>query len=217
MIMREYVPVDASAASPPPTVCSYGRLLATSQKARAWFLTTVSHKVIENLRLLLLTALSIGLFAVQVSRAAEEVERGTFSGAKETVMPAWFKESFLDFEEDIDEATARGKRLMLFFHQAGCPYCNALVEDNLAQPDIEQTVRDNLDVVAINMWGDLDVVQVGGRQFTEKTLAEALGVNYTPTLIFFNESRKVALRLDGYYPPDEFRKALQVRYRTEGW
>jgi thioredoxin-related protein len=132
-------------------------------------------------------------------------------------MPAWFKESFLDFEEDIDEATARGKRLMLFFHQAGCPYCNALVEDNLAQPDIEQTVRDNLDVVAINMWGDLDVVQVGGRQFTEKTLAEALGVNYTPTLIFFNESRKVALRLDGYYPPDDFRKALQyVTERKDG-
>ena len=74
-------------------------------------------------------------------------------------------------KEDIDEATAQGKRLMLFFHQAGCPYCNALVEDNLAQPDIEQTVRDNLDVVAINMWGDLEVVQVGGRQFTKSILS----------------------------------------------
>ena len=187
MIRREYVPVDRSAAYLPPTVWSHCRLLGLG----------------------MLTALSICLCLVQISQATEEAERGTFSGAKETVMPAWFKESFLDFEEDIDEATAQGKRLMLFFHQAGCPYCNALVENNLAQSDIEQTVRDNLDVVAINMWGDLEVVQVGGRQFTEKTLAKALGVNYTPTLIFFNESKKVALRLDGYYPPDEFRKALQ--------
>lgn len=191
MTRREFVPAGPAALSLPLAARSHGRLLCFG----------------------IAIALSIGLFFIQNSQAAEEVERGKFSGARETKMPVWFKESFLDFEEDIDEATARGKRLMLFFHQAGCPYCNALVEHNLAQADIEQTVRENLDVVAVNMWGDLEVVQVGGRQFTEKTLAEALGVNYTPTLIFFNESRKVALRLDGYYPPDEFRKAL--RYVTE--
>ena len=146
---------------------------------------------------------------VKISWAAGDVVPGMFSGGRETTMPGWFKESFLDFEQDIDEATAAGKRLVIFFHQAGCPYCNALVENNLAQPDIERTVRENLDVVAINMWGDLEVVQVGGQQFTEKTLAEALGVSYTPTLIFFNEAKKVALRLDGYYPPEEFRKALR--------
>jgi thioredoxin-related protein len=42
-------------------------------------------------------------------------------------------------------------------------------------------------------------------------------VNYTPTLLFFNEDRKVALRLDGYYPPDEFRQALRyVIERRDG-
>lgn len=134
---------------------------------------------------------------------------GTFKGAKTTETPVWFKESFLDFEEDIDEATANGKRLMLYFHQEGCPYCNALIEHNFTQSDIYETVRNHLDVVEINMWGDREVVQVGGKSFTEKTLAQALDVNYTPTLLFFNENRKVALRLDGYYPPDEFRSALK--------
>ncbi len=148
------------------------------------------------------------LQAGSLSMAQENTEHGKFIGAMETVMPDWFKESFLEFEEDIAEAAAQDKRLMLYFHQEGCPYCNALVEHNFAQKDIYDTVREKLDVVAINMWGDLDVVHVGGKNFTEKTLAEALRVNYTPTLMFFDEQGKVALRLDGYYPPEQFRLAL---------
>jgi len=162
--------------------------------------------------LLVLIVLSVGSFSL----AQENSEEGQFLGAKETVMPDWFKESFLEFEEDIAEAAAEDRRLMLFFHQEGCPYCNALVEHNFAQKDIYDTVREKLDVVAINMWGDLDVVHVGGKSFTEKTLAEALRVNYTPTLLFFDEQGKVALRLDGYYPPDQFRLALDyVNQRKE--
>ncbi|MGE4635797.1 MAG: thioredoxin fold domain-containing protein [Arenicellales bacterium] len=139
---------------------------------------------------------------------AEENSSGTFMGAMDTTHPTWFKESFLDFEEDIAQATTEGKRLVLYFWQAGCPYCNALVEHNFTQRDITQTMREHFDLVAINMWGDREIVQVGGREFNEKTLASALKVQYTPTLLFFDEARKVILRLNGYYPPDDFRKAL---------
>ena len=65
------------------------------------------------------------------------VTPGTYYGAVETVYPAWFKQSFLDFGEDIAEATQAGKRVMVLFHQDGCPYCNALVERNLSQRGIE--------------------------------------------------------------------------------
>ena len=139
---------------------------------------------------------------------AEENSQGTFMGAMDTTHPTWFKESFLDFEEDIAQATAEGKRLVLYFWQTGCPYCNALVEHNFTQRDITQTMREDFDLVAINMWGDREIVQVGGREFSEKTLAGALKVQYTPTLLFFDETRKIILRLNGYYPPDDFRKAL---------
>jgi len=142
-----------------------------------------------------------------VTALASEKE-GTFYGAKPTEYPSWFKESFLSFEEDIAEAKAAGKRLLLVFHQDGCPYCNALVERNLSQKDIEQKVRKHFDVVAINMWGDREVVTVGGEQYTEKTFAAALKVQFTPTLIFFDEQGKVALRLNGYLPPQRFKVAL---------
>ncbi|MED5392530.1 MAG: thioredoxin fold domain-containing protein [Pseudomonadota bacterium] len=151
---------------------------------------------------------SLLLVAVQVLIADEE-KIGSFSGAKPTTHPTWFKDSFLDFEEDIAEAAAQGKRLVLYVYQSGCPYCNALVQHNFAQRDIAQTTQDYFDLVTINMWGDREVIQVGGQSFTEKTLAEALKVQFTPTLLFFNEAGKVVLRVNGYYPPDAFRAALE--------
>jgi thioredoxin-related protein len=147
---------------------------------------------------------------------AAEPKRGSFSGARETVYPDWFKASFLDFEEDIAEAAAAGRRYLLFIHQDGCPYCNRMVEANLAQKDIEATMRKHLDVVELNMWGDREVVTVGGRSFTEKDFARALEVQFTPTLVFFDEQGQVALRLNGYIPPAEFRVALDyVTQRKE--
>ncbi|MCP3689806.1 MAG: thioredoxin fold domain-containing protein, partial [Gammaproteobacteria bacterium] len=52
------------------------------------------------------------------------------------------------------------------------------------------------------------VVSVSGRSFTEKSFAAALRVQYTPTLVFLDEQGKVALRLNGYYPLDQFQHAL---------
>ena len=135
-------------------------------------------------------------------------QHGRFIGAMPTTYPAWFKESFLEFRDDIEEAAAQGKRVVILFHQDGCPYCNALVERNLSQRDIEELLREKFEVIAINMWGDREVVSVEGQSFSEKQFAAAMQVQYTPTLIFFNEQAKIALRLNGYLPPAEFKRAL---------
>ena len=167
-----------------------------------------------------LTAVAMVLLLTQTSLAAEQ--KGQFFGAKETEYPDWFKDSFLEIGEDVQEASDAGRRVMLFFHQDGCPYCNLLVERNLAQKDLEKRMRENFDVIALNLWGDREVATVEGKSFTEKEFAAALGVQYTPTLIFLNEQGRSVLRIDGYYPPQNFRVALdyvagheekQVSYR----
>jgi len=158
----------------------------------------------------LLVVLSLSFLNAH-SIAADNVSakpEGKFYGAMETEYPDWFKESFLDFNEDVADAAASGKRLMLIFHQNGCPYCNALVERNLSQKDIEQAVRKNFDAVALNMWGSREVASIGGKTYTEKTFAAALKVQFTPTILFFNEQGKVVLRLNGYIPPRRFKIAL---------
>ena len=149
------------------------------------------------------------LLAVLLSPAiADNKQHGAYLGAIGSEIPHWFKESFLEFEDDVAEAARQNKRVMIYFHQDGCPYCARLVDENFKDPQIESFVRTNFDGIAINMWGDREVVTVGGKGFTEKTFAEALKVQYTPTMLFLDERGKVALRLNGYYPPQEFRQAL---------
>jgi len=122
--------------------------------------------------------------------------------------PAWFKQSFLELPEDVREAAAADKRLILYFYQDGCPYCKKLLETNFALRDIVDKTRGNFDVVALNMWGDREVTALDGTLMTEKRLAEQLEVMYTPTLIFLDEQGNRVLRLNGYYPPHKFEIAL---------
>ncbi len=133
---------------------------------------------------------------------------GQFLGAMPTEYPNWFKESFLELGDDVTEAAERNRRVLILFHQDGCPYCNVLVERNLAQRDIETAMRQNFDVIAINMWGDREVLTVDGATYTEKEFAAALKVQFTPTLVFMDEQGRSVLRLNGYLPPERFRLAL---------
>ena len=121
--------------------------------------------------------------------------------------PAWFKNSFLDLEEDIEEAAESGKRLMVFFYQDGCPYCKKLLQDNFGQRKIASKTKNNFDVVALNIWGDREV-SFSGIETIEKDFAAQLKVMYTPTLLFFNEQGKAVLRTNGYYHPAKFNVAL---------
>ncbi|RDH84465.1 MAG: thioredoxin [endosymbiont of Galathealinum brachiosum] len=121
--------------------------------------------------------------------------------------PAWFKNSFLDLDEDIEDARKSGKRLMVFFYQDGCPYCKKILQDNFGQRDIAEKTRSNFDVISLNIWGDRDV-SFGDIETTEKDFAERLKVMYTPTLLFFNEEGKAVLRTNGYYHPAKFNAAL---------
>ena len=121
--------------------------------------------------------------------------------------PEWFKNSFLDLDDDIEEAREAGKRLMLFFYQDGCPYCKKILEDNFGQRDIAEKTRKNFDVVSMNIWGDRNV-SFGDINTTEKDFAARLKIMYTPTIIFFNEKGKPVLRTNGYYHPAKFNAAL---------
>jgi thioredoxin-related protein len=122
--------------------------------------------------------------------------------------PEWFVESFLDLRDDAAEAAKDGKRLMLYFMQEGCPYCRQLVTVNWREPRIVEKMRRNFMPVAINIWGDREVTAADGRKLPEKRFAAALKVQFTPTLVFFDEKGAVAHRINGYLPPEEFYAAL---------
>ena len=123
-------------------------------------------------------------------------------------IPGWFRETFFDLREDIREATAEKKRLLVYFGQDGCPYCRELMRVNFSQKDIVDETRRHFHAIALNIWGDREVTWLDGRARREKDFAAFLKVQFTPTLLFFDENGNVALRLNGYYPPHQFRAAL---------
>lgn len=130
-------------------------------------------------------------------------------GTLKSEIPGWFKESFLDLSDDVAEARQNNRRLMIYFHQDGCPYCAELVNNNFSQKSTVDYMKKHFDAIHINMWGDREIVHVDGKSYTEKDLAAALKVWFTPTLLFFNENGKVILRINGYYPPQKFVTVLE--------
>lgn len=122
--------------------------------------------------------------------------------------PAWFKDSFLDIRDDINEASESGKRVLLYFYQDGCPYCERLLKENMSQQNIVDSLRKDFDVIAINMWGDREVVGLDGNETTEKNFSVANKIMFTPTLQFLDEEGRHILRLNGYVPPHKFKVAL---------
>lgn len=122
--------------------------------------------------------------------------------------PAWFVETFLDLRDDVKEAAGAGKRVMLYFGQDGCPYCRQLLQTNFTQKRIADKTRAGLVPIALNIWGDRPVTWFDGRTRTEKEFAAFLKVQYTPTLLFFDEHGGVVARVNGYYPPHRLEAAL---------
>ena len=141
--------------------------------------------------------LSVLLFATSTAVRAQTIE-----------IPRWFTESFLDLREDVRDAARDGRRLMLYFGQEGCPYCKALMETNFTQPKIVAKTRAHFVAEALDIWGDREVTGFDGRRMSEKALARALDVQFTPTLLFFDEQGHVVARLNGYYPPHRFEAVL---------
>lgn len=111
--------------------------------------------------------------------------------------PAWLRETFKDLREDLAEANAEGKRLMVIFEQRGCIYCTEMHEKIFTDPAIEALIRDHYFVVQMNLFGDVEVTDFDGATLSEKDMAMHWGVMFTPTLIFLPE--EIA---DGVSAPD---------------
>lgn len=123
-------------------------------------------------------------------------------------IPPWFSETFLDFREDVAEAARDGKRLLVYFGQDGCPYCKLLMETTFAETRIADKAKRNFLAVALNLWGDREVTWIDGKRMTEKELGAMLKVQFTPTLLIFDEKARPIVRMNGYFPANRLDAAL---------
>lgn len=134
---------------------------------------------------------------------------GKVTGGVMSQHPEWFKESFLDIGEDVEEAAEEGKHVILFMHLNGCPYCNKMSEENFKHSPDTEYIQEHFDVIAINIKGDREVAFNEEVTVTEKALADLVKVNYTPTTVFLNQDNQVVLKLNGYRSVEKFGQALR--------
>jgi thioredoxin-related protein len=132
------------------------------------------------------------------------------------VLPDWFKLSFLDINEDLQDARDAEKHgLIIYFGQKRCPYCKALLEVNFAKNDIVAYTQKYFDIIAIDVHGGKMVTDVNGNMFSEREFSRIYETSFTPSLLFYDLDGHLALRLTGYHSPYKFKAALQ--YVAEGY
>ncbi|WP_409363140.1 SoxW family protein [Bradyrhizobium liaoningense] len=135
----------------------------------------------------------------------------------------WFLQSFLDLREDLESAAAAGKRLAIMWELRGCPYCRETHLVNFADAGISKYIRDNFEVLQLNLVGSRKVTDFDRQELSEKDLAQKYGIRFTPTFQFFPPSaggieakeamaREVA-RAPGYLKPPHF--LLMFRFVRE--
>ncbi|SIS72858.1 thioredoxin family protein [Paracoccus saliphilus] len=99
----------------------------------------------------------------------------------------WIRETFMDLREDLAEANAEGKRLLILIEQRGCIYCTKMHEEVFSDPAIAQLITDNYFVIQINMFGDIPVTDFDGTELPEKEMVNRWSAMFTPTMIFLPE------------------------------
>ncbi len=99
----------------------------------------------------------------------------------------WMRDTFKDLREDLEEANAEGKRLVLFFEQRGCIYCTKMHKEVFPREDVSSYIEDNYFVVQLNLHGDIEVTDFDGETLPEKDMARKWGILFTPTIMFIDE------------------------------
>ena len=141
--------------------------------------------------------------------AAETVTRGSITGGVAHEAPGWFKESFLDIADDVDDATDAGKHVLLFFQLNDCPYCDRMLEESFEAEPMSAYIQQHFDTIAINVRGDRDIAFNEEISVTEKELSEILKVAATPAILFLDQDNKTVVRVNGYRAAERFRQVLE--------
>jgi len=127
----------------------------------------------------------------------------------DVTFPDWFKTSFLDLREDLDDAIDAGKQgILLFISASRCSYCKAFMDRSLEDPEIRRRLTAGFDVIGLDIFDDREMTTVEGREYRVNEFVTLNRASYTPAMIFLGEEGRVLLRIIGYYPPERFRRVL---------
>lgn len=123
--------------------------------------------------------------------------------------PDWFKTSFYDLPEDLNDARESGKRgIIVVFSQKNCNHCLAFMKATLEDPEVKKRVLKNYDVIGMDIFNDLEVTDIDGSVTPIKDFSTKHRAYLTPTVMFYGIDNERMTKIVGFYPPEKFHKVL---------
>ena len=119
-----------------------------------------------------------------------------------------------DYQSEIKALAAEEKFLVLFFYQAGCPYCDKMRARVHPAKKVMEYYTKHFVMMESDIRGNLQVVMPDGTKGTERDFAKRLRVRATPVFIFYDKDGALALRATGFLDTKRF--YLAGKYVVEG-
>ncbi len=111
----------------------------------------------------------------------------------------FFFEQFLgDLTEELEIAADEGKQgLFIFFEMDECPFCHRMKRTVLNQPDIQDYFKEKFHSIAIDVEGDVEIVDFQGKEMTLKDFASNNRVRATPVMAIYDLEGNQVVRYTG--------------------
>ena len=128
----------------------------------------------------------------------------------------FFAQSLGDLSEELEIARKDGKRgVFVFFEMDECPFCHRMKQTVLNQPDVQAWFGERFHSLAIDIEGDVEIVDFDGNVTTQKAFASANRVRATPLLAFYDLDGRRIFRYVGA-PADKAEFLLMGEFIAEG-
>lgn len=99
--------------------------------------------------------------------------------------------------ELADAKHATKNAIFLMFEQEGCPGCLYMKRNVLNRADVQTFYRQRFLNFSVDIHGAVPIKDFAGRDFTEKTYSQSLGITATPTFAFYDLEGKEIVRIVG--------------------
>jgi thioredoxin-related protein len=130
------------------------------------------------------------------------------SDAKEAASAALHEEPFF-LKPPYDLRRRGGKPLAVLFETRFCAACDELHREGFKRQDVQALIA-RFDVARLTLSERAAIVTPGGKRMPAEDWARALGIAYTPSIVFFDAGGREVFRIEAYLRP--FHLAASLDY-----
>jgi thioredoxin-related protein len=111
----------------------------------------------------------------------------------------FFQPTFGDFQEELDEARAGGRKaILIFFEMEDCPFCHRMKQQVLNQPEVQDYFREHFAIFSVDVEGGVEITDFQGNVMRQSDFAfREFRVRATPVFQFFNLEGQPIVRFTG--------------------